>query len=373
MNNWTNHPAESQKVLTREDKTGKAPQELNSRDTEENADAASLSQDKGAGAEDTGVQQHDSSQDQQQGGRFFSRLRERMVRSRQGFVRQIDELFMGKRQIDPELMDELEEILVMADMGVGTVQDIFDNLRLQVKRKELTDPEALRQRLQDSIVDLFARADSKAGDIKWEPNPFVILVVGVNGVGKTTTIAKLAYQLKQQGKKVMLVAADTFRAAAVEQLQEWGKKTGLPVISHKSGSDPSAVAFDGLEAAKARGMDVVIVDTAGRLHTQVNLMKELKKIKRVMGRKIPGAPHEVFLVLDATTGQNAVNQAKMFCDATDVTGICLTKLDGTARGGIVASIAHEMGLPIRYIGIGEKVEDLRPFDARDFVKALFEA
>ena len=323
-------------------------------------------------AHEADLTENNQSQDDQGEERFFVRLREGMARSRQGFVRQMDELFLGKRQINPELLDELEEILVMADMGVGTVQEIFEDLRQQVKRQELTDPDALKEKLKTAIEDLFKKAEAEAGDIKWKPAPFVILVVGVNGVGKTTTIAKLAFGLKQQGKKVMLVAADTFRAAAVEQLETWGKKTGVPVISHKSGSDPSAVAFDGLEAARARGMDVVIVDTAGRLHTQVNLMEELKKIKRVIGRKMPGAPHEVFLVLDATTGQNAVNQAKMFCEATDVTGICLTKLDGTARGGIVASIAHQMKLPIRYIGIGEKMEDLRPFDAKEFVEALFE-
>ncbi len=304
-------------------------------------------------------------------GQFLSRLKHRMERSRKGFIRQMDELLLGRREIDPELLDELEEILVMADMGVGTVQEILDGLRLQVKRHELTDPDVLRQRLKAAIEGLFKEAEEKAGKIKWQPAPYVILVVGVNGVGKTTTIAKLAFQLKEQGKKVMLVAADTFRAAAVEQLETWGERINVPVISHKSGSDPSAVAFDGLEAAKARGMDVVIVDTAGRLHTQVNLMEELKKIKRVMGRKMEGAPHEVFLVLDATTGQNAVSQAKMFCEATDVTGVCLTKLDGTAKGGIIASIAHEMGLPIRYIGIGEGMEDLRPFDAKEFVEALF--
>ncbi len=317
-------------------------------------------------------EQMEGAENEQAEDRFLGRLRERMARSRQGFVQQLDELFLGRKEIDPELLDELEEVLVMADMGVSTVQDIFEELRFQVKRRELTDPDALRTRLKASIENLFRKAEAEAGRIRWQPAPFVILVVGVNGVGKTTTIAKLAFQLKQEGKKVLLVAADTFRAAAVEQLETWGKRIGVPVISHKSGSDPSAVAFDGLEAAKARGMDVVIVDTAGRLHTQVNLMEELKKIKRVMGRKMKGAPHEVFLVLDATTGQNAISQARMFCDATEVTGICLTKLDGTAKGGIVASIAHDMKIPIRYIGIGEKMEDLRPFDAKEFVEALFD-
>ncbi len=317
-------------------------------------------------------QELDEEPGQEGSGGLFSRLKERLSKSRQGLVRQMDRIFLGRREIDPELMEELEELLVMSDMGVSTVEEIFERLRDEVERKELTDPEALKRRLQELLKELFERAEKKAGPITWQPAPFVILVVGVNGVGKTTTIAKLAWQLKGQGKKVMLVAADTFRAAAVEQLKMWGDRADVPVISHKSGSDPSAVAFDGMEAALARGMDVVIVDTAGRLHTQVNLMEELKKIRRVIGRKIEGAPHEVFLVLDATTGQNALSQARTFCEATDVTGIVLTKLDGTAKGGIVASIAHQMELPIRYIGIGEKMEDLRPFDADQFIKALFE-
>lgn len=305
-------------------------------------------------------------------GRFFARLKERMERSRKGFIQQLDQLLLGKKEIDPELIEELEEVLVMADMGVSTVQDIFDKLQEEVDRKELTDPAALRQRLKVFIQELFTDAEQQAGEILWNPTPFVVLVVGVNGVGKTTTIAKLAWQLRNQGKKVLLAAADTFRAAAIEQLEAWGERVGVQVISHKSGTDPSAVVFDAMEAAKARGVDVVIVDTAGRLHTQVNLMQELKKIRRVINGKIKDAPHEVFLVLDATTGQNAISQARVFCEATDVTGIVLTKLDGTAKGGIVASIAHQMKLPIRYIGIGEKMEDLRPFDAKQFVDALFE-
>ncbi len=302
---------------------------------------------------------------------LFQRLKERMKKSKGGFIKQMDYLLSGKRHIDPELLDELEEILVMADMGVATVDEIFSRLREEVNRKELQDPEALRNRLKELIAQLLASPHSEQG-ITWEPKPFVVLVVGVNGVGKTTSIAKLAYMLKGHGKTVMVVAADTFRAAAAEQLETWGQKVGFPVIKGNPGSDPSAVAYNGMEAARAKGIDVVIVDTAGRLHTQVNLMEELKKIRRVISKRIPGAPHEVFLVLDATTGQNAINQARLFNEATGVTGIILTKLDGTAKGGIVASITHQMKLPIRFIGIGEKMYDLRPFDPEEFTRALFE-
>ncbi len=304
--------------------------------------------------------------------RMFKRLKERISRSRNGFIKQLDELFLGKKEISPELLEEIEEILVMADMGIGTVQEVIDKLQQEVDRGEIADPEALRNRLKEQIKAIFKQETNKETKQGPEPKPFVILVVGVNGVGKTTTIAKLAHLYKQEGKDVVLVAADTFRAAAVEQLEKWGQKLGVPVISQRAGADPSAVAFDGLEAAKAKGADVAIVDTAGRLHTQVNLMKELQKIRRVMGKKVEGAPHETLLVLDATTGQNALSQAKTFCEATDVTGIVLTKLDGTAKGGIVASIANEMNIPVKYIGIGEKMDDLRPFDPDQFVDALFE-
>ncbi len=294
-----------------------------------------------------------------------------MNKTRQGFVRQMDELLLGKRKIDDELLEELEEVLVMSDMGVATVQEIFDEVRLKVKRHELEDPQALKDAIKELIK---TKLRQPAGDLTFNTSegPFVVLVVGVNGVGKTTTIAKLAYYLKQQGKKVLLVAADTFRAAAIEQLEIWGKRLDVPVIKHGPNSDPSAVAYDGMEAAIKRGVDVVIVDTAGRLHTKVNLMEELKKIRRVMGKKIPDAPHEVLLVLDATTGQNALSQAKLFNEATPITGIALTKLDGTAKGGIVVSIVNELQIPVRFIGIGEKMEDLRPFDPNEFVDALFE-
>ncbi len=302
---------------------------------------------------------------------FFSRLKEKMNKTRQGFVRQMDELLLGKRKIDEELLEELEEILVMSDMGVATVEEIFEEVRNKVKRHELQDTEALKDAIKALIQEKLSQPSTEL-TFENPEGPFVVLVVGVNGVGKTTTIAKLAHFLKAKGKKVMLVAADTFRAAAIDQLEIWGKRLDVPVIKHNPNSDPSAVAYDGMEAALKRDIDVVIVDTAGRLHTKVNLMEELKKIRRVMSKKIPHAPHEVLLVLDATTGQNALSQAKLFNEATPVTGIALTKLDGTAKGGIVVSIVNELQIPVRFIGIGEKMEDLRPFDPSEFVEALFE-
>jgi fused signal recognition particle receptor len=299
---------------------------------------------------------------------LFKRLKEQMGKTRNGFVRQMDQLLLRRQDIDTELLDELEELLVMADMGVTTVQVIFEKLRVEVKKKELLDPLALRKRLKEQVADLLKVPSNQ---ITWTPSPFVVLVSGVNGVGKTTTIAKLAYMLKQEGKNVLIVAADTFRAAAVEQLETWGKRIDVPVIKSCAGSDPSAVTFDGIETAIKRNFDVVLIDTAGRLHTKVNLMEELKKIRRVISKKIKEAPHEVLLVLDATTGQNAISQANLFGEAVGVTGIALTKLDGTAKGGIVVSIADQMQIPIRFIGIGEKMEDLRQFDPEEFVDAIF--
>ncbi len=301
-------------------------------------------------------------------------LKQGMEKSRKGFIARMDSVLTFRKEIDPELIDELEEIMVMADMGVSTVQHLFSRLRSDVKRKELKDPEALRRRIMTYLKEMLTVKDTAHLEEKIDKvsGPFVILVVGVNGVGKTTTIAKMAHIFKEQGKKVLIAAADTFRAAAIDQLQEWGRRLDIPVISHKPGSDPSAVAFDAIEAGRSRKIDVVIVDTAGRLHTQKNLMEELKKIRRVMGRKIPEAPHETILVLDATTGQNAVSQARLFSEATDVTGLVLTKLDGTAKGGIAAAVVHEMQIPIYYIGIGEKMTDLKRFDAEEFVDALFE-
>lgn len=305
------------------------------------------------------------------GGRFFGKLRDGLSKTRNAFTGRMDRLFLGKKEITEDLLDELEEILFTSDIGVTTTQELIDSVQEKVARKELKDPDKLKTALRDQMLGYLKAAPveqslPKAGE------PFVVMVAGVNGVGKTTTVGKAAHRFKSEGKEVLLVAADTFRAAAVEQLCIWGERVGAAVIKQGPGADPSAVAFDGLTAAMARKVDVVLVDTAGRLHTKVNLMEELQKIRRVMGRKLPGAPHEVWLVLDATTGQNAISQARMFHEALGVTGIVLTKLDGTAKGGIVVGISRELGIPIRFIGIGEKIDDLREFDAADFVRAIFD-
>jgi fused signal recognition particle receptor len=300
---------------------------------------------------------------------FFHRLKEGLLKTHQSMVSKIDQLVAGKRKIDDSLLDELEEILITSDIGVKTTHQLLNQVTEKVRRKELEDADQLKKALQEQMFLILNRQE-KALDTS-AVRPFVIMVIGVNGTGKTTTISKIAQKLKGQGKSVLLAAADTFRAAAIEQLEVWGQRVGCEVIKHQSGSDPSAVVFDALKAGKARGSDVIIVDTAGRLHTKVNLMEELKKIKRVMARELPNSPHEILLVLDATTGQNAISQAKMFDKELGVTGIVLTKLDGTAKGGILISISDELKIPIRFIGIGEKVDDLREFNARDFVDALF--
>jgi fused signal recognition particle receptor len=300
---------------------------------------------------------------------IFQRLKEGLSKTHQGMASKIDQLLSGKRKIDDQLLEELEEILITSDIGVKTTQKLLDKVIEKVKRKELEDADHLKKTLQEEMF-LILRQQEKPLDPA-TPRPFVIMVIGVNGTGKTTTISKMAQKFKGQGKSVLLVAGDTFRAAAIEQLEIWGQRVGCEVIKHQSGSDPSAVVFDALKAGKARGSDIIIVDTAGRLHTKVNLMEELKKVKRVMAREIPNSPHEILLVLDATTGQNAISQAKMFDKELGVTGIVLTKLDGTAKGGILIGISDELGIPIRYIGIGEKADDLREFSARDFVDAIF--
>ncbi len=281
----------------------------------------------------------------------------------------IDRLVAGKKKIDDALLEELEEILITSDIGVKATQELLDKVTEKVRRRELEDAAQLRKALQEEMFSILHQQE-KALDLP-AARPFVIMVIGVNGTGKTTTISKMAQKFKKEGKSVLLAAADTFRAAAIEQLEIWGKRVGCDVIKHQSGADPSAVVFDALKAGKSRGADVIIVDTAGRLHTKINLMEELKKIKRVMAREIPDSPHEILLVLDATTGQNAISQAKMFNQELGVTGIVLTKLDGTAKGGILVSISDELNIPIRYIGIGEKADDLRDFNARDFIDALF--
>lgn len=302
---------------------------------------------------------------------FLSRLKERLSKTRESFVSRVDELFLGKKVIDAELLEDLEEILITADLGVGTAQDILEKARAQVKRKELEDPQALKRVIKETISEYLKSSDKPADLVMPDSGPFVIMVLGVNGVGKTTTIGKMAYKFKQAGQSVLMVAADTFRAAAIEQLQVWGERIGVEVVAQKFGADPSSVVYDAMDYGIPRNFDVIIVDTAGRLHTKVNLMEELKKIKRVMSKKIPAAPHEVMLVLDATTGQNAVSQAKLFHEAVDLTGLALTKLDGTAKGGIVINICHDFNIPIRFIGVGEQMEDLRDFDPDEFVEALF--
>ncbi len=302
-------------------------------------------------------------------GRFFRKLRQRLHKTRSQFVTRVDRLVLGRKIIDNDLLDDLEEIFITSDLGVRTTQLLLDRVAEKVKRQELKDPEKLRDHLREEIESILA-VDAPPWDVR-RAHPLVIMVVGVNGVGKTTTIGKLANQLKQQGLNVLLVAGDTFRAAAIEQLVAWGERVETPVVKQKTGSDPSAVAFDALDSALARDVDVVVVDTAGRMHTKVNLMQELKKVQRVIQKKLPDAPHEVLLVLDATTGQNAASQVRLFNEGIGLTGLILTKLDGTAKGGIIVSISDEYQLPVRYIGIGEGIEDLQPFDPEEFTKALF--
>lgn len=300
---------------------------------------------------------------------FFDRLKTGLSKTRKGFTEKIDQIIGGYADIDEELLDDLEAVMLAADMGVHTTTKLLAAIRQGVKDKEIQSPEQLRPFLAEKIGALLAEG---MGDTA-EPSqpPCVIMVVGVNGVGKTTTIGKLGRYYHDQGRKVLLAAADTFRAAAIDQLEIWGDRSDIEVIKHSEGSDPAAVAFDAAQAAKARKADILIIDTAGRLHTKSNLMEELKKIHRVIAREIPDAPHEVLLVLDATTGQNAISQAKLFQEAVKVTGTVLTKLDGTAKGGVVVAIKSELGLPVKWIGVGEKVDDLRPFEAKDFADALF--
>ncbi|AUZ84187.1 signal recognition particle-docking protein FtsY [Methylophaga nitratireducenticrescens] len=300
---------------------------------------------------------------------FFGRLKQGLSRSSTKLTEGFADLVLGRKTIDDDLLEELETQLLSADLGIEATQTIINDLTQRVARKQLNDPEALFAAMHADMVDIL-KPVSQPLQIPSSASPFVILMVGINGVGKTTTIGKLAKQFQLQGKKVMLAAGDTFRAAAVEQLQVWGERNQIPVIAQQNGADSASVIFDALQAAKARQMDILIADTAGRLHTQSNLMEELKKVKRVMAKLDGNAPHEVMLVLDAGTGQNALSQAEQFHQAVGLTGITLTKLDGTAKGGIIFAIAKKIGLPIRYIGVGEKIDDLRTFEAEDFVDAL---
>ncbi len=302
---------------------------------------------------------------------LFQRLQEKLGKTKDSLVYRLDRLFLGKKEIDQDLFEQLEEILITADLGVTTTLELLDAARKKVKRDQLSDPQALKAILRDQILAYIEASEQPAELVMPEEGPFVIMVVGVNGVGKTTTIGKMAAKFVRSGQSVLMVAGDTFRAAAINQLRIWGERVGVEVIAQNPGSDPSSVVYDGLEYGVAHHHDVILIDTAGRLHTSVNLMAELKKIKRVIGKKMPGAPHEVMLVLDATTGQNGISQAKLFHEAVGVSGLALTKLDGTAKGGIVANVCRETKIPVRFIGIGEQIDDLRDFDAREFVDALF--
>ena len=299
---------------------------------------------------------------------FFEKLKEGLSKTKNSMMQKVDDLFKAFVKVDEDLLEELEELLIEADVGVNTSVEVVDELRETIKSERISDSEEAKAALRKILANMIGEGEA----LKLDTKPSVILVIGVNGVGKTTSIAKIAKLLKDDGKKVVLAAADTFRAAAIDQLQVWADRVDVELIKHSEGSDPAAVVYDATSAAKNRGADVLIVDTAGRLHNKKNLMDELAKIDRVINRELPGASRETLLVLDATTGQNAVNQAKEFKNSAELTGLVLTKLDGTAKGGIVFSIKEELGIPVKFIGVGEKMEDLQPFDAESFVQALFE-
>lgn len=299
---------------------------------------------------------------------LFEKLKNGLRKTKEGFMSKVELLMNSFTKIDEDFFDELEETLILSDIGAETSMEICGHLRAAVKRTGATDPADVKQLLRDIIAEMLTGEN----ELKLETKPSVIMVIGVNGAGKTTTIGKLAANLRAQGKKVLVAAADTFRAAAIDQLNVWTERAGVDIVKHSEGSDPAAVVFDALTAAKARGTDVVLCDTAGRLHNKKNLMEELKKIARVIERELPGASVETLLVLDATTGQNAVNQAKLFSESAEITGIALTKLDGTAKGGIIIPIKNELGIPVKLVGVGEKIDDLQPFIPADYVQALFD-
>jgi fused signal recognition particle receptor len=301
---------------------------------------------------------------------LFERMKQAVTRTRENLSERIDEVVAFSKEIDRNTLDDLEATLIGADLGSATTHQVLEKLREKADRKQIGNVDELKRLLKQELLAILNAANTPPVE-REEGMAEVVLVVGVNGTGKTTTIGKLAQLLRSEGKTVLLCAGDTYRAAAIEQLEVWGQRTGVEVVRTKSGGDPAAVLFDALQAANARHIDCVIVDTAGRLHTKTNLMQELEKIRRTAQRIIPGAPHEVLLVIDATTGQNGLQQAKLFTDAAAVTGVVLTKLDGTAKGGVVVAIARELGLPVRYVGVGEKATDLLPFDPKEFVDSLF--
>ena len=303
------------------------------------------------------------------------RLKEGLAKTRDNILGKVQKLLSGKTRIDDDLIDNLEEILISGDVGVATTMKIIDRIKERVKTEKYENPAELDGLLKDEIQRVFSNGSSSPNDPFSIPvihTPHVIMIVGVNGVGKTTTIGKLAYNYRTAGRKVLIAAADTFRAAANEQLEIWAKRADVEIIQQLHGADPAAVAFDSLKSAISKNADVMIIDTAGRLHTKVNLMEELKKIKRVLQKQLPDAPHEVLLVLDASTGQNAIQQAKQFTAAVGITGLIVSKLDGTAKGGVVLAISQELNIPVKFIGVGEKIDDLQPFDRKAFVDALFE-
>jgi len=305
----------------------------------------------------------------------LSRLKEGLTKTRENIFGKIQKILTGKTKIDDELLDNLEEILLGGDVGVATTTTIIENIRQRVKKDGYENPADLDRLLKEEIQSLLLAPNSTPDDfskLNFDHKPHIIMVVGVNGVGKTTTIGKMAYNYRNAGKNVLIAAADTFRAAANEQLEIWAQRAGVKIVNQLHGADPASVAFDALKSALANNIDVLIIDTAGRLHTKINLMEELKKIKRVLQKLIPDTPHEILLVLDATTGQNAIQQAKQFGDAVGINGLVLTKLDGTAKGGVVIAINHELNIPVKFIGVGEKIDDLQPFDRNAFVAALFE-
>ncbi|CAG9607442.1 signal recognition particle-docking protein FtsY [Pseudoneobacillus rhizosphaerae] len=300
------------------------------------------------------------------------KFKEGLTKTRDNFSSKVNELVARYRKVDEEFFEELEEILIQADVGFDTVMQLIDELKMEVKRKNIQDSKDIQSVISEKLVEIYREADETSTEINIQENALtVILFVGVNGVGKTTTIGKLAHKYKSEGKTVLLAAGDTFRAGAIEQLEVWGDRVGVEVIKQAAGSDPAAVMFDAVHSAKARNADILLCDTAGRLQNKVNLMKELEKVKKVIEREVPGAPHEVLLVLDATTGQNALIQAKTFKEATNVSGIVLSKLDGTAKGGIVLAIRNELKIPVKLVGLGEKMDDLQEFDAEKYVYGLF--
>ncbi|EPR12838.1 signal recognition particle-docking protein FtsY [Ruminiclostridium papyrosolvens] len=299
---------------------------------------------------------------------FFDKLKEGLQKTRKSITEKIDQVLVSFGKVDEELFDELEEILITSDIGIETTMRVIEDLKEKVKERKIIDPRDVKGLLKETLKEILEKGGN---EMKLDTKPSVIIVIGVNGVGKTTSIGKIANLYKSQGKKVLLAAGDTFRAAAIDQLEVWAQRVGTEIIMQKEGSDPAAVIFDAVQAAKSRNADLLICDTAGRLHTKKNLMEELKKVSRVLDRELPGADRETLLVLDATTGQNAISQAKTFSETSDITGIVLTKLDGTAKGGIVIAIKSELDIPVKLIGVGEQLDDLQKFDAEEFVEALF--